>query len=122
MTRIATWVCRVLGVLFILAGVVVFVSGPAEDQYHNLLHFVTGLVAAAAGFGGHRAARIFCLGFGAGYLGLGGLGFAVGNPAADYMWHLGPIHLASGEHIFHLVLGGIVLLGGILTRRAGADR
>ena len=64
----------------------------------------------------HRlAARIFCVVFGAGYLAFGALGFLLGDPQSDRLWHVGVLHLAQAEHLFHLVLGGVVLAAGLLT-------
>ncbi|MEH0985423.1 DUF4383 domain-containing protein [Micromonospora sp. CPCC 205556] len=123
MTKLATWVCRVLGVLFVVTGLATFAFGEPANRYHNLLHFVTGLPAVAVGFVGSRAgARVFCLAFGASYLSFGAIGFAAGDPEAGYLWHLHVMHLAAPEHIFHLVLGGVVLLSGILTRSDGTAR
>jgi hypothetical protein len=115
---IARTICRILGVLFVIAGVIVIFRGEPGDQYHNLLHLGTGLVALAIGFGGSiAAASQFCVWFGVGYLTLGVLGMVVGDPLAGRLWHVGPLHLDSGDHGFHLVLGTIQLVGGLLTRR-----
>lgn len=120
MTKLATVTCRVLGVLFVVAGVATFLFGEEEIFYHNLLHLLTGLAALVVGFGGGpAAARIFCLGFGIGYLTFGALGFVAGNPEADYMWDMRVLHLASAEHVFHLVLGAVIVVAGILTRPGG---
>jgi len=109
--------CRILGVGFIAIGLLVIVRGAAVDPYHNLLHVATGVVAAGIGFRGSRsAARNFCTAFGVGYIVLGGLGLLLGDPLMDRLWHAGPLHLNSGDHAFHLVLGGIMLGSGLLTR------
>lgn len=116
MPRLATWACWVLGVLFVVAGVLTVVFGEPGDQHHNLLHLATGLVAVIAGVSRERVtARIFCVVFGAGYLGFGALGYLLGDPQADRLWHVGVLHLAQAEHLFHIVLGGVVLAAGLLT-------
>jgi hypothetical protein len=104
-------VCKIAGVLFVVVGLVVFWRGSAEDTYHNLLHLGTGVGALGCGFAGSAsAARRFCAAFGAFYFALGVLGLITGNPAADRMWHVGPLHLTTGDHLFHIVLGSLFLV------------
>jgi hypothetical protein len=108
---------RILGVVFVVAGLATFVFGDAADTYHNLLHLVSGLVALYFGFASSKvAAKWFCVMFGAGYLAFGVLGLLVGDPAMDRMWHVGPLHLALGDHIFHVVLGTVILAAGVFAR------
>jgi uncharacterized protein DUF4383 len=114
---LATMVCRILGVAFVSIGLAVFVVGSEADRYHNVLHFGTGLIALYFGLAGSpSAARRFSLAFGGGYLAFGILGTLVGDPAMDRMWQVGPLHLTLGDHVFHIVLGTIILAGGIFTR------
>jgi hypothetical protein len=114
---LAKTVCRILAVIFVVTGLATFIFGDTENAYHNLLHFVTGLVAVYFGFLGSKpAAKRFCVIFGGAYLAFGVLGILLGDPAMDRMWHPGPLHLALGDHIFHIVLGAIILTSGILTR------
>ncbi|WP_328454032.1 DUF4383 domain-containing protein [Amycolatopsis sp. NBC_00438] len=112
--NVARWACRILGVLFVATSPIAVFSGDTASRWHTLLHFVTGLVALYAGFRG--GAKLFCLVFGAGYLTFGALGLALGDPAADRGWHVGPLHLMTGDHLFHVVLGTVVLAAGIVTR------
>jgi hypothetical protein len=58
-------------------------------------------------------ARIFCIVFGAGYL--ASLGYILGDPQYDRLWQVGVLHLAKAEHLFHIVLGCVVLAAGLLT-------
>jgi hypothetical protein len=106
---IAAWTCRVLGVLFTVAGVVTFVAGDSADFAHNTIHLVSGL--AALGFGFTAWARTFAVVFGGAYLALGVAGLVLGELDA------GPLHLMTGDHVFHVVLGSVVLLAGLLTPR-----
>lgn len=123
MTKAATFVCRVLGVAFVATGLAAFVFGEDHDRYHNAIHFVTGLIALVVGFAPSRsAAKIFCLAFGVGYLTLGGIGFAAGRPGSEYVWDLHVMHLDLADHVFHLVLGSVVLVGGLLGSWNGALR
>ncbi|WP_326949199.1 DUF4383 domain-containing protein [Amycolatopsis sp. NBC_01307] len=112
--NVARWACRILGVLFVATGPIVVFSADTPSRWHTLLHFVTGLVALYAGFRG--GAKVFCLVFGGGYLVFGALGLVLGDPAADRMWHVGPLHLMTGDHLFHVVLGAVVLAAGVVTR------
>jgi hypothetical protein len=110
-------ICRIFGVLFVAIGVMMIFRGEPQDQYHNLLHLATGIVALWIGFAGSRAAaKTFCLGFGVFYVAFGALGMALGDPAASRLWHVGPLHLDVGDHTFHLVLGSIFLGSGALTK------
>jgi hypothetical protein len=116
-------VCKILGVLFVVIGLAVFAFGEDADWYHNLLHFVTGIVALYFGFASSRsAAKAFCLASGAAYLAFGLLGFAFGNPAVNYIWDLKLMHLALAEHVFHIVLGTIILAGGLFTKGGGSQK
>src|SRR5436305_1196507 len=114
----ATWVCRILGAIFVGIGLIVIVRGGQVDPYHNLLHVATGAVALYFGFvGTPSGARAFCLGFGAAYLALGALGMVLGDPLMDRLWHPGPLSLNTADHVFHMVLGTVFLASGLLTRR-----
>ena len=53
---------------------------------------------------------------GAAYLAFAVLGMVMGDPAMNRMWHVGPLHLATAEHGFHMVLGSILFTGDLLTR------
>lgn len=121
MAKIAQTVCKIFGVLFVLFGLAAFAFGDGADKYHNLLHFVTGLVALYCGFVGSRSrAEAFCLVFGVGYLAFGILGVIMGNSAMNRMWDVGPLHLSMGDHSFHIVLGAIFLVSGLLTGVGGS--
>ncbi|MFS8104172.1 DUF4383 domain-containing protein [Lentzea alba] len=111
---IAVWTCRVLGVLFTAAGIVTFVAGDSADFAHNTVHLVSGL--AALGFGFTGWARTFAVAFGGAYLALGGVGLVLGE------LHVGPLHLLTGDHLFHVVLGSTVFLAGLLSRSRQVSR
>jgi len=105
--RWARLACRIVGVLFVAAGLVTAVLGDEADRYHNLLHLGTGLVALWIGFGRPvETARMFCRIFGVAYLALGVLGLLLGHI------EVGSLHLAFGDHMFHVVLGAVILTGG----------
>ena len=97
-------------------GVAGFALGDEADLYHNLLHLVTGAVGVYVGFVGSPAwARRFCLAFGAGYLALGGLGFVLGDPSAGYPMDVGLLSVSAPDHLHHLILGMVLLVGGALA-------
>lgn len=120
--NIARYLCRILGVIFVATAPMVFLSADAPTRYHTLLHVLTGLIAVYLGFWGTQSgARLYCLIFGGGYAVFGALGILLGNPANDREWHVGPLRLMLGDHIFHVVLGAVFFLAGIVTRMPRAN-
>ena len=118
----AKTVCKILGVVFLLVGVIGFVSpnllGAHLNAAHNVVHLVYGALALYFGFAGTLAgAKTFALVFGVVYLGLGVLGLGMGTPP-DRMWMLGPLHFGQADHGIHILLGVIFLAGGLFTKKA----
>ena len=117
----AKTVCKILGVVFLLVGVLGFVTPDLLNAHltpaHNAVHIVSGAIALYFGFAGTlSAAKMFSLVFGVVYLGLGILGMALGT-GEDRMWMLGPLHFGQADHGIHILLGVIFLAGGLFTRR-----
>ena len=117
----AKTVCKILGVVFLLVGLVGFVRpdflGAHLDGVHNVVHLVSGAVALYFGFAGSLAgAKTFALVFGVVYLGLGVLGFGIGT-GPDRMWMLGPLHFGQVDHGIHILLGVVFLAGGLFTKK-----
>ena len=117
----AKTVCKILGVVFVLVGLLGFAApnllGAHLNTPHNIVHIVSGLLAIYFGFAGSlSAARAFCLIFGVVYLALGILGFAFGKPP-DAMWHVGPLELGTADHGIHVLLGVVFLAGGLFTKK-----
>lgn len=119
----AKTVCKILGVVFILIGLVGFVSpgflGTHLSLTHNLVHIISGAVALYFGFAATlSAARLFCIVFGVVYGLLGICGFLLGS-GPDRMFEalasLG-LHLGTMDHVVHILLGVVFLAGGFLTR------
>jgi hypothetical protein len=119
----AKTVCKILGVVFILVGLIGFVSpgflGTHLSLTHNLVHIISGAVALYFGFAGTlSAARLFCIVFGVVYGLLGICGFLLGT-GDDRMFEalasLG-LHLGTMDHVVHILLGVVFLAGGFLTR------
>jgi Domain of unknown function (DUF4383) len=117
----AKTVCKILGVAFLLVGVVGFASdnllGFHLSLAHNVVHIVSGAIALYFGFAGTLSgAKIFCLVFGVVYLALGALGLTLGTEP-DRMLNIGPLHLGTADHGLHSLLGIIFLAGGLFTKR-----
>ena len=117
----AKTVCKILGVVFLLVGVLGFVSPTLLGMHltlpHNVVHLVSGAIALYLGFAGTlSAAKIFCLVFGVVYLALGILGLAMGT-GAERLWEVGPLMFGQADHGVHILLGVIFLAGGLFTKR-----
>ena len=117
----AKTVCKILGVVLLLVGVVGFAApgllGAHLNMAHNVVHIVSGAIALYFGFAGTlSAAKTFCLVFGVVYLALGILGMAMGE-APDRMWMVGPLELGQADHGIHILLGVVFLAGGLFTKR-----
>lgn len=115
----AKTICKILGVVFVLVGIVGFAAptllGAHLTPAHNLVHIVSGVIALYFGFAGSaRAARAFCLIFGVVYLLLGIVGWFMGT-GPDHMFAVGTLlMLGKVDHIIHCLLGIIFLIGGAL--------
>lgn len=117
----AKTVCKILGVVFLLVGVIGFVTPTLLNAHltpaHNAVHIVSGVIALYFGFAGTLSgAKIFSLVFGVVYLALGILGMGLGT-GEDRMWTVGPLNLGQADHGIHILLGVIFLAGGLFTRR-----
>jgi hypothetical protein len=123
----AKTIAKILGVVFILVGLIGFVMpgflGTHLSLTHNLVHIISGAIALYFGFAGSLSgARLFCIIFGIVYGLLGVCGFLLGT-GPDRMFEalagLG-LHLGTMDHIVHILLGLLFLVGGFMTR-ANAD-
>src|SRR5687768_12903588 len=117
----AKTVCKILGVVFLLVGLIGFAApnllGAHLTPVHNVVHIVSGAIALYFGFAGTLSgAKLFCLIFGVVYLALGALGLTLGE-GADRMWMVGPLHFGTADHGIHSLLGIIFLAGGLFTKR-----
>jgi len=118
----AKTICKILGVVFVLVGVCGFLMpnllGAHLTPPHNVVHLVSGAIALYFGFAGTAgAAKAFCLIFGIVYLLLGVVGWFMGA-GPDHMFNVGTLlMLGKMDHIIHVLLGLILLLGGALGGR-----
>lgn len=121
----AKTVCKLLGLVFVLVGVLGFTHvldslGAHLNPAHNVVHLVSGAIALYFGFAGSAgAARGFCLLFGLVYLLLGVCGWFLGAAGPEHMLNLpsaaSPVlMLGKMDHIIHILLGVIFLAGGVL--------
>jgi len=118
----AKTIATILGIVFILVGLVGFAApnlmGAHLSTVHNVIHLVSGAAALYLGLAGSlSAAKMFCLAFGAVYLLLGLAGFVMGG-GHDRMLALipGTLEFGTMDHIIHVLMGGIFLIGGLLTK------
>jgi hypothetical protein len=120
----AKTVCKILGVVLLLVGLIGFATdnllGAHLTTAHNVVHLVSGALALYFGFAGTlSAAKMFSLVFGVVYLALGILGLALGT-GEDRMWHplgTGVLNLGTADHGIHILLGVLFLAGGLFTKR-----
>lgn len=117
----AKTICKVLGVVFLLVGVVGFAApnllGAHLTPPQNVVHIVSGVIALYFGFAGTLSgAKAFSLVFGIVYLALGILGLALGV-APNRMWTVGPLEFGTSDHAIHILLGVVFLAGGLFTKK-----
>jgi hypothetical protein len=122
-----------IGIVFILVGIVGFVSHDLMDTHlstvHNVVHLVSGAAALYFGTKGTLAqAKAFALIFGIVYLGLGAAGFFAGDqgspsegvpgPADPRMLKVipGMLELGTRDHIIHIAIGALFILAALATR------
>jgi hypothetical protein len=119
----------------LLVGLLGFINhellGTHLSMAHNIVHLVSGAIALYLGLKGTAdQARLFCLVFGAVYLLLGVAGFLLGSdstpsagvpgPSDERLWKVipGALELGTMDHIIHILLGAIFLIGGLVTKRS----
>ena len=130
--------CVVLGIVFLLVGVVGFVMpeflGTHLSLAHNLVHIISGVLALYFGLSGSvSAARMFCIIFGIVYGLLGVAGFLLGSAQASTIPGMeagtdprlfkvlpGMLELGQVDHVIHLLLGVLFLIGGLSTKPESA--
>jgi hypothetical protein len=124
-----------VGIVFLLVGVAGFILpnllGTHLSLAHNLVHLISGAVAIYFGTSASlSAARGFCILFGIVYGLLGVAGFLLGSPGTVTMAGMenmsdgrlfkvipGQLELGTMDHVVHILLGGLFLIGGLATRK-----
>ena len=131
----AKTIATILGVVFLLVGVLGFIApglgGFHLSLAHNLVHIISGALALYFGLKGTlAAARLFCIVFGIVYGLLGVAGYALGTDRQHTLAGVshggtdsnllqviaGQLELASMDHGLHILLGLVFLVGGLLTK------
>ena len=131
----AKTIAKILGAVFILVGLIGFIMpgflGTHLSLAHNLVHLISGALALYFGFSGSLAsARLFCIIFGIVYGLLGVCGFLLGSAQASTIPGMagmgidnrlfkvlpGTLEFGTMDHIVHILLGVLFLIGGFLTK------
>ena len=120
----AKTVATIVGVVFILVGIVGFIQpnllGAHLGKAHNGIHLVSGAVSLYFGIKGSLgSARQFCIIFGLIYGLLGVVGYLVGT-GPHHVLELPKLILGTMDHIIHIAIGLLYLIGGFTTKTAGA--
>ncbi|ABG03806.1 conserved hypothetical protein [Rubrobacter xylanophilus DSM 9941] len=121
-------VALVLGVVFLLIGILGFVPGVttgegyllgifAVNPLHNVVHLVVGVLGVAAYYW-ERYARLYCQVLGVFYLVIGVLGFIPGITVGGDML-LGVIHVNLADNLLHLVVGAVAAYFGFAPQYSG---
>lgn len=133
----AKTICKILGALLLIIGLIGIavpdLMGAHLSTIHNVVHLVSGAAALYFGFkGSYPTAKRFCLVFGAVYGLLGIAGFFMGNgvasvPPAEHSSHMmkilpGQFELGVVDHVIHVILGGLFILGGLSKPTRVGDR
>jgi hypothetical protein len=134
MKIMAKTVATIIGVVFLLVGIVGFVApgvgGFHLSTVHNLIHIVSGAMSLYFGLAGTlRGARLFCIAFGAVYGLLGVAGFLLGTPGSPSMPGMaaddrlfkvlpGALELGTSDHTFHVLLAIVYIAAGLMTKDA----
>lgn len=121
----AKTIATIIGVVFILVGIVGFMSPNLMDAHlgklHNVIHLVSGAASLYFGMKGTLAsARSFCIGFGVVYGLLGLCGFLVGT-GEHRMLELPYLALGTRDHMIHIVIAVLYLIGGFTTKSGAAS-
>ncbi len=117
----AKTICKILGIVLVVAGVAGFfrhdLLGLHLTTTHNVVHLLSAAIALYFGFAGSGgAARTFCQIFGAVYLLLGIVGFVAPQVVATIIRaheETGSLNLTP-DNLVHLVVGAVFLIAGFL--------
>ena len=120
----AKTVATLVGIVFILVGIVGFFShnllGAHLGKAHNVVHLASGAVSLYLGMKGSlAAARQFCIVFGLVYGLLGLVGYLVGT-GPDHMLELPYFVVGTRDHIIHIVIAILYLIGEFSTKSSSA--
>ena len=109
----------IFGIVFVVVGLLGFVGGLGivgptgifqTDTVHDLVHFISGLVFLAVAFWAPAKSSLVSIIFGIVYLLVTILGF-FGSPV------LGFLIVNTADNYLHLLLGVVILIAGLSTRK-----
>lgn len=121
----ARTIAILIGVIFILVGLLGFavsdLLGAHLSAAHNLIHLVSGAISLYIGLKcSLSAAKKFGLIFGVVYLLLGVAGFLLGTGDMRMIIIVsGRLELGTMDHIIHIVIGALYLIGALMTTAGG---
>lgn len=112
-----------LGVIFIVVGVLGFVDNPVvgrdaaiiTDQFHDVVHIVSGIILLALSLVRAETTRIAILVFGFVYLLLGLYGLI--SIGAEGRGQVMGMAVNGNTNLFHVGIGVVILIFGITSRR-----
>jgi hypothetical protein len=120
----AKTVATLVGVVFILVGIVGFLKhdllGAHLSAAHNVVHLVSGAVSLYFASKGLAQARLFCLVFGVVYGLLGVVGMLAGS-GEDKLLNLPSLTLGTKDHYIHIAIGVLYLIGGLMTKARASN-
>ena len=113
----------VFAVVFVVVGVLGFVPGITTDGHflgifevdtlHNLIHLVSGIVAAAVALSSAKNQKLYFQIFGVVYAAVAVVGLVQGDTV------LGLIATNMADHILHVVLALVLLYAGFVWKDKG---
>lgn len=116
------------GVIFIAVGLLGFIENPIvgesenaifhTDSVHNGVHIGSGVLFVLIALAAPGAAAGLMVLFGLVYLCLGVLGLVNLGTTDGSGVLLGFLHVNGADNYLHIALGAVILLAGIVTRRA----
>jgi hypothetical protein len=128
---LAQWYCLLGGAALLLAGLAGFIAdatfgtGDSLERgkfilfdvngWHNVVHILSGLLGLSLA-GSWFGARLYAIGFGATYLVVAAIGFAVGDGESI----LGLIPVNTADNWLHVAIAVLGLVAGAITPSAPA--
>lgn len=119
----AKTIATLIGIVLIIVGIAGFfrtdLLGAHLGKAHNAIHIVTGVLSFYFGMKSASAAKSFCIVFGIIYALLGVVGYFVGT-GPEHMLELPKLMLGTRDHIIHIAVGVLYLIGGLTTKTAAS--